>query len=213
MSSKKRKIEVNTPAESAPDDVEPQATASDDLDDETQADEMPTEPIGDPVAEVSEDEQAQEEVASLEKQLEEAEARAADYLDSLQRERATFQNYKKRVERERTEQARTIAQNLLLKLLPTLDDFHRAMEAVPEGERDEWFQGIQLIQRKLAQFLANEGVTEIEAEGAEFDPNFHEAIGVDTESDAESGTVTTVLQRGYMHKDRVLRPAMVRVAE
>ncbi|MBN1564002.1 MAG: nucleotide exchange factor GrpE, partial [Anaerolineae bacterium] len=146
-------------------------------------------------------------------QLEQAETRAAEYLDSLQRERATFQNYKRRVERERTEQAQTIARNILSKLLPVIDDFHRAMDAVPEGERDQWFEGVLLIQRKLDQLLTNEGVTEIEALGAPFDPAYHEAIGVDTESEAESGTVTQVLQRGYQHKDRVLRPAMVRVAE
>ncbi len=155
----------------------------------------------------------EEEENPLVAQLEQAETRAADYLDSLQRERAAFQNYKKRVERERTEQAITTAGNVLSRLLPVIDDFHRAMDAVPEGERDQWFEGVRLIQRKLDQFLVSEGVTEIEALGAPFDPNYHEAIGVDPGSDAESGTVTQVLQRGYLHKERVLRPAMVRVAE
>jgi molecular chaperone GrpE len=156
---------------------------------------------------------AEEDEISVLAQLEQAESRAAEYLDSLQRERAAFQNYKKRVERERTEQALNVAGSVLLKLLPTLDDFYRAMEAVPEGERNQWFDGVALIQRKLEQFLANEGVTEIEALGAPFDPAYHEAIGVDPDTEMESGTVTQVLQRGYLHKDRVLRPALVRVAE
>jgi molecular chaperone GrpE len=156
---------------------------------------------------------AEEDEISVMALLEQAETRAADYLDSLQRERAAFQNYKKRVERERAEQALNITGNVLLKLLPTLDDFYRAMEAVPAGERTQWFEGLALIQRKLEQFLANEGVAEIEALGAPFDPAYHEAIGVDPDTEMESGVVTQVLQRGYMHKERVLRPALVRVAE
>lgn len=144
--------------------------------------------------------------------LEEAEARAAEYLDGLQRERAAFQNYRKRTERERGEQSRLVVGNLLLKLLPTLDDFYRAMEAVPAGARDEWFEGVMLIQRKLERFLEDEGVTEIPALGQPFDPQLHEAVGVDPDATAESGTITEVVQRGYRLGDRVLRPALVRVA-
>jgi molecular chaperone GrpE len=106
-----------------------------------------------------------------------------------------------------------IAGGVLVKLLPALDDFHRAMDAVPASERNEWFDGVALIRRKLERLLEDEGVTEMNALGEPFDPTYHEAIGVDADSDAESGTVTEVLQRGYMHKNRVLRPAMVRVAE
>ena len=146
-------------------------------------------------------------------QLEQAETRAAEYLDSLQRERAAFQNYKRRVERERDEQAQAVAASVLLKLLPTLDDFYRAMDAARDAERDEWVDGVTLILRKFERFLEDQGVTEIEALGAPFDPAYHEALGIDPGSDAESGTVTQVLQRGYRYGERVLRPAMVRVAE
>ena len=146
-------------------------------------------------------------------QLEAAQNQAEDYLDSLQRERATFQNYKKRVERERAEQSKSIAGGLLLKLLPVLDDFYRAIEAVPETEQDDWYNGVTLILKKLERYLADQNVTEIDALGEQFDPNFHEAIGVDGDSDAESGTITQVMLRGYQVGDRVLRPAMVRVAE
>ena len=144
--------------------------------------------------------------------LEEAQNRADEYLDGLQRERAAFQNYKKRMERERAEQSQSVSGDLLLRLLPTLDDFYRAMDAVPEGGRDQWFEGVALILRKLERFLADEGVVEIEALGQPFDPAFHEAIGMDAGSGAESGTITQVLQRGYRLGDRVLRPALVRVA-
>jgi molecular chaperone GrpE len=146
-------------------------------------------------------------------QLNQAEARAAEYLDSLQRERAAFQNYKRRVEREREEQAYAASGRVLVRLLPVLDDFYRAMDAVPTGDHVPWFSGVELILRKLERFLQDQDVKEIAALGQPFDPNFHEAIGVDSATDAPSGTVTAVLQRGYLHGERVLRPAMVRVAE
>ncbi len=153
-----------------------------------------------------------EEEIPLDVQLERAEARAAEYLDSLQRERASFQNYRKRVERDRIEQTRAISGELVLRLLPVLDDYYRAMDAVPEQARDQWFEGVTLILRKLERFLADEGVTEIQALGQPFDPSYHEAVGVDDGAGAESGTVIAVLQRGYLLGDRVLRPALVRVA-
>lgn len=153
-----------------------------------------------------------EEENSLDLRLERAEAQAGEYLESLQRERASFQNYKKRVEAERGAQAERVRGDVLLKLLPVLDDFYRATDAVPDDQRDGWYEGVLLIQRKLERFLEEQGVTEIQALGERFDPNFHEAVGVDTESDAEPETITEVLQRGYRQKDRVLRPALVRVA-
>jgi len=153
------------------------------------------------------------EVNPLTAQIEQAEARAAEYLDSLQRERAAFQNYKRRVEREREDQAYIAAGRVLLRLLPVLDDFYRAVDAMPESERDQWYEGVTLILRKFERFLQDQDVTEIAALGQPFDPNFHEAVGVDSSTDAPSGTITAVLQRGYQHGERVLRPSMVRVAE
>jgi molecular chaperone GrpE len=144
--------------------------------------------------------------------LQQAEARAAEYLDGLQRERAAFQNYKRRVERERADLAQVVTGGLLLKLLPVLDDFDRAIGAVPADARNQWFDGVTLIRRKLEKLLDDQGVKEMQALGQPFDPNFHEAIGVDDGSDAASGTITEVLQRGYLQGDRVLRPALVRVA-
>jgi len=195
---------------------DPEDVLADDLDDtaEESAEQL-DESFDEVLNEVSEEvsEEVSDEVEELLVQLQQAESRAAEYLDSLQRERAAFQNYKRRVERERDEQRQAIAGGVLVKLLPALDDFHRAMDAVPDDERNDWFQGMALIQRKLERFLEDEGVTEMNALGEPFDPNFHEAVGVDSDSDAESGMVTEVLQRGYLHKDRVLRPAMVRVAE
>ena len=155
----------------------------------------------------------QEEEPSLDVQLERAEARADEYLESLQRERASFQNYRKRVEAERAQQAERVRGEVLLKLLPVLDDFYRATEAVPEDSRDSWYEGILLILRKLERFLEDQGVKEIPALGEKFDPNFHEAVGVVGSTDAEPETIVEVIQRGYQHNDRVLRPALGRVAQ
>lgn len=157
-------------------------------------------------------ESSQEEEASLDVQLERAEARADEYLESLLRERASFQNYRKRIEAERGLHAERVRGDVVLRLLPVLDDFYRAVEAVPEDQRDSWYEGILLILRKLERFLEEQGVTEIPALGARFDPNFHEVVGVDDSADAEPETVTHVLQRGYQQNGRVLRPALVRVA-
>ncbi len=201
VSTKKRKIQDQT--------------INDDVDAETAAPDVvaPADEENNTLAAEEVEMMQPEEENPLAVQLEQAEARAAEYLDSLQRERAAFQNYKRRVEREREEQSHLAGGRVLVRLLPVLDDFYRAMDAVPEGERDQWFDGVVLILRKFERLLQDEGVTEIEVLGQPFDPNVHEAVGVDMDSDAESGTITAVLQRGYRRGDRVLRPALVRVAE
>ena len=196
--------------------------ADDDLTDKPQAEAAEDSASGAPEEGSAADEQGAQEAAaeqeleeelSLDVQLERAEARAGEYLESLQRERASFQNYRKRVEAERAQQAERVRGEVLLKLLPVLDDFYRATEAVPEDSRDSWYEGILLILRKLERFLEDQGVKEIPALGEKFDPNFHEAVGVVDSTDAEPETIVEVLQRGYQHNDRVLRPALVRVAQ
>lgn len=200
--------------------------AKDDLNEQSQPDpqEAPASEAPDQTGEVEEQaaraqagreqaaEPGPEEEISLDVLLEQAEARAEEYLDSLQRERASFQNYKKRVEAERLAQAERMRGEILIKLLPVLDDFYRALEAVPAEERDSWYEGVVLIQRKLERFLEEQGVTEIPALGQRFDPNYHEAVGVEENTDAEPDTIVEVVQRGYQQRDRVLRPALVRVA-
>ena len=212
--SKAKKTHAAPPNDRTHDAPEADAT----LEADTQTQETPTSGDGataaetapGAVTETTTKEAAEDNVSA---RLEQAEARAAEYLDSLQRERAAFQNYKRRTERERADQAKVAEARLLLKLLPVLDDFYRAMDAVPQDRRDEWFEGVALILRKLERYLQDAGVTEIEAVGQPFDPNYHEVVGMDGESEAESGTVTDVLRRGYMQGERVLRPALVRVAE
>ena len=99
-------------------------------------------------------------------------------------------------------------------LLPILDDFERAMENPPEElEANTWLEGIVAIQRKLIKTFEDEGIRIIDPVGEVFDPNLHEAIGKDSDSDMESGHITVTLQKGYVCGDRILRPALVRVAE
>jgi molecular chaperone GrpE len=150
---------------------------------------------------------------SIEKQLADAQAKAAEYLDGWQRARADFANYKKRADKERDEAFQVAAAETLKKLLPVVDDFDRAVSTVPpEKVEDEVIKGFSLIHRKLLALLESNSIQVINPVGEEFNPQLHEALGQDESSDVASGHITTVLQKGYMYGDRVLRPALVRVA-
>jgi molecular chaperone GrpE len=162
----------------------------------------------------------QEMIASLQKDLEgiqqelvAARSKADEYLDGWQRSRAEFTNYKKRIEREASQTYQQAAGSVLRQFLGISDDLERALKNRPkEGEGAVWSNGIELVYRKLLNMLENEGVTPIRAEGAIFDPNFHEAIVSEQSDSHESGQVIEVVQQGYMLGEKVLRPAMVRVA-
>ena len=148
-----------------------------------------------------------------EEQLAAIQAQAKEYLEGWQRARADFANYKKRVERELQDSHQNASLDLLTRLFPILSDFERAMSNVPPELNDHaWMEGITLIQRKFQKLLEDNGVVEIDPIGQPFDPNFHEAVGTDEATSAQSGYVTATLQKGYRLGDRVLRPALVRVA-
>lgn len=151
-----------------------------------------------------------EEFATLRAQLEEAQAKAAENLDGWQRALAEFQNYRKRIDRDRQAEQAAMKGDLIKKVLPVLDDLERALQNRPAN--DAWVGGIELIQRKLQGILEAEGVKRIEAMSSQFDPNFHEAVAQEPAEGAESGQVIEVMQQGYMLGDRVIRPAQVRVA-
>lgn len=142
-----------------------------------------------------------------------AQTQAQEYLEGWQRARAEFANYKKRVEREMKDSHSSAAGSVLKDVLPVIDDFERAMSNVPESlQGDPWVGGVGMILRKLNKVLEDYNVTVIVPTGELFDPNRHEAIGVDDSSDVEAGHVTVTVQKGYVLGDRVLRPALVRVA-
>jgi len=134
------------------------------------------------------------------------------YLDQLQRSRAEFANFRRRTEQERT-QIREIANHALLaQFLPILDDFQRALAAVPEDQRQTpLVQGLELIERKFWSVLERVGVSPIESIGQPFDPSLHEAV--DTVPGTSATTVIDVYQPGYRLGHNLLRPAMVRVGD
>lgn len=174
---------------------------------EDQAVEIPVEAAAQ--AEVSE--QVLADVEALKKQLEEAEAKVSEYKDSWMRSQAEFQNYKKRIERDNDMMRATMKGDIVKKILPVLDDLERALQNRPADE--SWANGIELIARKFQSVLDGEGIKRIEAEGAEFDPNFHEAISNEPNDEVKSGHVIAVVQNGYILGERVIRPALVRVAQ
>jgi molecular chaperone GrpE len=147
----------------------------------------------------------------LQQQLTEAQAQAAEYKDGWQRALADFQNYKRRTDAERADTYQNAVGNIIKRYLPVLDDMERAMTARPADLA--WANGVELICRKLQTILENEGLKRIEAEGQPFDPNFHEAISQEPADGVESGHVIGVVQNGYMLGERVIRPALVRVAQ
>lgn len=153
-------------------------------------------------------------VAALQKELDEARAKAAENLDGWQRERAAFANYKRRIEKEQAEAYQIAAAKIIARYLDVLDDFDRALKDQPaEGDGAQWADGVALIHRKLQSLLEAEGVTRIEAEGQEFDPTLHEAVTHEDNADHPTGHVIEVLRQGYRLGERVIRPAMVRVAK
>jgi molecular chaperone GrpE len=153
-------------------------------------------------------------VAQLREELAEARAKAEENLDGWQRALADFANYKKRIEREQRITYKMAAGKILLRYLEISDDLERALKNRPqEGEGARWAEGIELIHHKLKSYLEAEGVETIDAEGQAFDPNLHEAISQEESEDHESGQIIEVIKKGYKIEDRVLRPAVVRVAQ
>lgn len=141
-------------------------------------------------------------------------AQAAENLDGWQRARAEFANYKRRVEAERTELAASAGAEALKRVLPAVDDFERAMQTRPDDLNDHpWVNGVLMVQRKLNAALEQSGITPIATSpGDTFDPNVHEAITHEDSDQFTSEQIIGEVQRGYKIGDRVLRPAMVRVA-
>jgi molecular chaperone GrpE len=155
--------------------------------------------------------QAAPSLSELQEQMAEAQSQVAEYKDGWQRSVADFQNYRRRVEAEKAETYQMAVGSIIKRYLPVLDDMERAIESRPADLA--WANGVELICRKLQAILEAEGLKRIEAEGQKFDPNFHEAISQEPAEGVESGTVLAVIRNGYMLGDRVIRPAMVRVAQ
>jgi molecular chaperone GrpE len=136
-----------------------------------------------------------------------------DYYDRLLRKTAEFDNYRKRVERERRERADAAASDLLRDLLLLVDDFDRALQTDAAEQPDAYQRGIELIHKQLMDLLRKRGVTPIEALGTDFDPHLHQAVAHEASPGNRDGEVIEEFRRGYKLGDRLLRPAMVKVAK
>lgn len=157
------------------------------------------------------DEPGVEETPASAAELAEAKAKADEYLQHLQRLQAEFDNYRKRVIREQTSTLELAAEPVMRRLLEVLDEFELALlHAHEDVDRDRFLKGIELVYAKLMDALKSEGLQRIDAEGAPFDPNLHEAL-MQTGDGGGEPHVAEVFRPGYTLKGRVLRPAGVRV--
>jgi molecular chaperone GrpE len=136
-----------------------------------------------------------------------------DLYDRLLRKTAEFDNFRKRVERDRKDMIEWAAADVLTELLSIADDFDRALAAEAPPEAQGYKAGLELIQRQLAELLKKRGVTVIEALGADFDPHVHQAVAYEEVDGARDGEVVDVMARGYKLGERLLRPAIVKVAK
>ena len=157
----------------------------------------------------------EEKLAEAEAALVETEKTTAEYLDGWQRAQASFANFRKRTTAEQAQWRSAANAALLARLLPVLDDFKRAFDAVPDTiKEDPWLSGIQLVERKVKTILETENVQKIDAESGDiFDPNVHEAVLYQEVDGFNDGEIVAVVETGHMLADRVLRPSMVVVAK
>lgn len=149
---------------------------------------------------------------AVEEQMKKLTAEKQDLTNTLVRLQADFDNYRKRVERERHQERHRGAETLVEHLLPVLDAFDRAIAAHKGDADDEFRKGFELIRKQLADVLMKQGLERIETEGKNFDPHFHHAIERVETGERPDGAVLEELQAGYSYHGKVLRPAMVRVA-
>jgi len=157
---------------------------------------------------------AQEELEHLRADLDEARRESEARFRLLQQAQADLVNYRRRTEQERADALRGAKADVLLSVLPVLDDFERALQAAPpEHAGQPWVEGLALIERKLRSALEAHGVTPVEALGKPFDPWEHEAVLYEESPAHEEGQVIAVLRPGYKLQGKVIRPAQVKVAK
>ena len=155
---------------------------------------------------------SQPEVAQLQARIKELESNAEEASNRFLRLAADFDNYKKRARQDQLDTINYASATVVERLLPVLDDFQRVLEHAPAGVDEGWLKGLQLTYQKLQEILSAQGVEPIDAVGSTFNPSFHEAVGSEESSDHPEDTVVLELRRGYKLRDRVLRPALVKVA-
>lgn len=154
----------------------------------------------------------EERIRSLEAALSEAEKKAEEYYRQLLRLRADFENFRRRMNKEREEFLHFAGEALVAALLPVLDDFELALKS-PGEQVSDFLAGVEMIYRRLSEILTREGLELITAEGEEFDPNCHEAVAFDASGEKPPNHVVEEFRRGYAFRGKVIRPALVKVAK
>jgi len=151
-------------------------------------------------------------VAALEGKVAELEAAAAEAKDRYLRLAADSENFKKRARQDQLDTIQHASTELINRLLPVLDDLHNALDHKPKGVDPSWLKGVELSVRKLEEALNAHGLEPIKSVGTRFDPKLHEAVGHEESSEHPEDTVVAELRRGYRVRDRVVRPALVKLA-
>ena len=158
------------------------------------------------------DDQPEPATASLEGKVAELDAALAEGRDRHLRLAADFDNYKKRARLDQLETMQHASAELIGRLLPVLDDLRNVLDHKPDGVDESWVKGLELSVRKLEEALGAHGLQAIDSVGERFDPKVHEAVGHEESSEHPEDTVVSELRRGYRVRDRVVRPALVKVA-
>ena len=194
---KNEDIEQQEPEQAEADTAE--KTAEEPQTDETQAKEAKAQEA----AEEAEAQEAAEELEAVKKQLSEG-------VERMKRLQADFENFRRRTRQEKEELSNMVVQDFIKDLLPMLDNFDRAM-AAEATDGNKFQQGVEMIYNQLAEILKNKGLEKIDTTDAKFDPNFHQAVMRVENPDLEDESIAMELQKGYMVKGKVIRPAMVQV--
>lgn len=180
---------------------------------QTPEDEVKKEAGSAEATETPEEDSAPEAENTEEKAEEKTEEKADDGNEKYVRLMAEFQNYKKRVAKEKNDIREYATEKLVMELLPVLDNFERALAASAEDDPAGYAKGMELIFTQMVTELQKSGLTEVEAEGQDFDPTKHNAVMTEENEELESGKVSKVLQKGYALNDKVIRPSMVAVTK
>lgn len=161
--------------------------------------------------EVNADSESVDETNELKVQMEELKNEKEELTNRMLRLQAEFDNYKRRTLKEREADRKYKAQDMVQELLPVMDNFERALQVEVSEENKSILEGIDMVYRQLQDVFASQDVLIIETEGADFDPNLHHAVMQIEDDSIEANKVVEELQKGYLLKDRVIRPAMVKV--
>ena len=180
---------------------------------QTPEDEVKKEAGSAEATETPEEDNAPEAEKTEEKSEEKTEEKADDGNEKYVRLMAEFQNYKKRVAKEKNDIREYATEKLVMELLPVLDNFERALAASAEDDPAGYAKGMELIFTQMVTELQKSGLAEVEAEGQDFDPMKHNAVMTEENEELESGKVSKVLQKGYALNDKVIRPSMVAVTK